>query len=191
MNRTRRPGRIAAASLYGIGALSLVVAVYIIVTLSQSPDSDWVVGVITAAPTALLGVVAIVLARSVGRQHLGERYGRRPLPDYRHDPYWARMVLACKWAVRCFAATLVVGIPVSLIHGVVGRVVMALGMAVFAVPFAVMLGLSLHAVARRAAGSLPGPFSDWNNAAWWDGFRLAWRAGAADGSADSRGHQER
>ncbi len=52
-----------------VRAVLSAVTVYIIVKLSRSPDSDWVVGVVTAAPVALLGVVAIVLARSVG----GER----------------------------------------------------------------------------------------------------------------------
>ena len=109
------------------------------------------------------------------RERVVGRYSVRPLPDYSHDPNWNRLVLAYKWAIRLLLLTFALGLVVSLIHGVAGGVVFAVGGAAFTVPFAAAWALLLHGALRRLVGQLPGPFSDWNNAAGGRGWTLAWR----------------
>ncbi len=68
MSRTGLAGRVASTGLYGLAILLFLATAYILIKLSRSPDSDWVVGAATAAPTALLGILAAALARSGDRR---------------------------------------------------------------------------------------------------------------------------
>lgn len=70
-----------ATGLYGITVLLLVATVYIIVKLSRSPEGDWVVGAITAAPAALAGVLTAALARSVSARRHPVRFKISPSTD--------------------------------------------------------------------------------------------------------------
>ncbi len=185
-----------AACFAGAALLALLGALVVLGSATSS-DSDWVVGLITATPALLPAAVLVLVGRSVqkseptgpypastatvrrypppvGAASWHERYRVRPLGDYEHDPYWNRRVFASKWSIRLFVA-FTVGLPVMLVHSVAGRAFMAVLGAALLVPFLAVLALSAHGLARRALGRLSGPFSDWNNAAWGRGFRLAWR----------------
>lgn len=50
-------------------AASLVLAGYIVITLSTGPDSDWAVGLFTAAPALALAAGLAVLSRLDDRRH--------------------------------------------------------------------------------------------------------------------------